>query len=167
MAGGVDDDDVAGRPLGVLDRVTGDLHRVADAVAGRRGVHLDAGPAPEHLELPDGVGALEVGGDKQRLVPLALEQAGQLAGQGGLAGTLEAGQHDHRRRVLGELESPALTTEHVDQLLVDDLDDLLGRVERLGDLRFAGPLLHRRDEALDHRQRDIGRQERRRICAVA
>ncbi len=159
-AGGVDDDDVAGGAAGVLDRVAGHLHRVADAVAGLRGVHLDAGPATEHLELPDGVGALEVGGDQQRLVALALEPAGQLAGERRLTGTLEAGQHDHGRRVLGELEPPPLAAEDVDQLLVDDLDDLLGRVERLGDLGAARPLLDVRDEALDHRQGDVGLQQR-------
>ena len=146
--------------LRVLDRRAGHLHRVTDAVAGLRGVHLDAGPATEHLELPDGVGALEVGGDEQRLVPLALEPAGQLAGEGRLTGTLEAGQHDHRRRLLGELEPPPLAAEHLDQLLVDDLDDLLGRVQRLGDLGAAGPLLDGRDEALDHRQRDVRLQQR-------
>ena len=60
-AGGVDDDDVAHRPPGVLDRVAGDLHRVADAVAGLGRVDLDAGPAAEHLELVDRVRALQVG----------------------------------------------------------------------------------------------------------
>ena len=138
-AGGVDDDDVPGGPSGVLDRGLRHLHRVADAVAGLRGVHLDPGAATEHLELPDGVGTLEVGGDQQRLVPLGLEPAGQLAGEGGLAGALEAGQHDHGRRLLGELEPTPLATEDGDQLLGDDLDDLLGRVERLGDSR-RGPV---------------------------
>ncbi len=159
-AGGVDDDHVPGRPAGVLDRRLRHLDRVTDTVAGLRGVHLDSGATTEHLELPDGVGPLEVGGDQQRLVPLALEPASQLAGEGGLAGALEAGEHDHGRWLLGELEPTPLATEDVDQLLVDDLDDLLGRVERLGDLRTAGPLLDVADEALDDRKRDVGLQQR-------
>ena len=48
----------------------------------------------------------------------------------------------------------------VDELLVDDLDDLLGRVQRLADLLAAGPLLDRVDELLDHGQRDVGLEQR-------
>ena len=96
---------------GVLDRVPGHLHRVADAVARLGRVHLDAGPLAEHLELVDRVGALQVAGDQQRLVALALEPAGQLAGERGLTGALQAGQHDHRRRLLGELQPPGLAAE--------------------------------------------------------
>ena len=47
-----------------------------------------------------------------------------------------------------------------DELLVDDLDDLLGRVQRTGDLGALGPLLDPRDERADHRQRDVGLQQR-------
>ena len=47
-----------------------------------------------------------------------------------------------------------------DELLVDDLDDLLGGVQRLADLGAAGALLDRRDEVLDHRQRDVGLEQR-------
>ena len=47
----------------------------------------------------------------------------------------------------------------VDELLVDDLDDLLGRVQRPADLGAAGALLDRRDEVLDHGQRDVGLEQ--------
>ena len=116
--------------------------------------------AAEHLELVDRVRALQVGGDQQRLVALALEPAGQLAGQRRLTGTLQTGQHDHGRRLLGELQPPAPRRRGRDQLLVDDLDDLLGRVERLGDLGAARPLLEVGDERLDHGQRDVRLQQR-------
>jgi hypothetical protein len=53
--------------------------------------------------------------------------------------------------VFGERQPAGLTTEYGDELLVDDLDDLLGRVERLGDLGAAGAFLEPGDEALDHR----------------
>ena len=61
---------------------------------------------------------------------------------------------------LGEAQPPGLAAEDRDELLVDDLDDLLGRVQRLGDLRAAGPLLDRVDEVPDHRQRDVGLEQR-------
>ena len=66
-AGGVDDDDVV-HACGVACSIEsrGDLDRVADAVAGLGRVHRDAGPLADDLELLDGVGALEVGGDQQR-----------------------------------------------------------------------------------------------------
>ena len=66
---------------------------------------------------------------------LLLEVHGQLAGQGGLAGALQAGEQDHGRRVLGELQPTGLAAEQLDELLVDDLDDLLGGVQRARDLR--------------------------------
>jgi hypothetical protein len=158
-AGGVDDDDVAGGPPGVLDRVAGHRDRVADAVAGLRRVHLDAGPLAEHLELVDRVRPLQVGRDQHGLMSLGLQPPGQLAGQGGLAGALEPGEHDHRRRLLGEPQPAGLAAEHGDQFLVDDLDDLLGRVERLGDLGAERPGLEVGDEGLDHGQRDVGLEQ--------
>ena len=50
--------------------------------------------------------------------------------------------------------------EDRDELLVDDLDDLLGGVQRLGDLGAGRPLLDLRDELADHRQRDVRFQQR-------
>ena len=145
-AGGVDDDDVVQGALGLGHTGPGHRHRVADAVARLGGEHLDAGPLAVDLELVDGVGALEVGGDQQRAVALLLEPQRELGGQRRLAGALEAGQHDHRRRGLREAQPAGLAAEDRDELLVDDLDDLLGGVERPADLLAAGPLLDRGDE---------------------
>ena len=47
-----------------------------------------------------------------------------------------------------------------DELLVDDLDDLLRRVQRLRDLRAERPLLDRGDELADDGQRDVGLEQR-------
>ena len=46
--------------------VAGDRDRVADAVAGLGGEHRDPGALAVDLELLDGVGPLQVGGDQQR-----------------------------------------------------------------------------------------------------
>jgi len=42
---------------------------------------------------------------------------------------------NHRRRRLGQVTGGSRPPEDADQLLVDDLDDLLGRIQRDGDLR--------------------------------
>ena len=53
-------------------------------------------------------------------------------------------------------EPAGLAAEDRDELLVDDLDDLLGRVQRLADLVAEGALAHAGGELLDDRQRDVG-----------
>ncbi len=53
-----------------------------------------------------------------------------------------------------------LAAEDADELLVDDLDDLLGRVERLAHLRAERPLADGVGELLDDRQRDVGVEQR-------
>ncbi len=158
-AGGVDDHDVVQRALGLGHAGAGDRDRVADAVARLGGEHLDADPLAVDLELVDGVGALEVGGHEQRAAALLLEPQRQLGGQRRLAGALEAGEHQHGRRGLREAQPAGLAAEDRDELLVDDLDDLLGRVQRPADLLAAGPGLDRVDERLDHRQRDVGLEQ--------
>lgn len=92
-------------------------------------------------------------------MPLALEPLAELSGERRLTGTLEAREHDHGGRLLGEAQAARLATEDADQLLVDDLDDLLRRVQRLGDLFTEGPLLDLLDEGAHHGQRDVRFQE--------
>ena len=150
------------------DRVTegaGALPRVEDRVvaphvAALGGEHRHAGPLAHDLELGHGVGPLQVGRHQHRRVPLLLEPPAELAGEGRLARALEAGQHDHRRRVLRELQRAGLAPEDADELVVDDLDDLLGRVERAGDLGAERPLAHGVGEVLDHRKRHVGVEQR-------
>jgi hypothetical protein len=93
-------------------------------------------------------------------VALALEPAAELSGQCRLTGALETGQHDDRRRGLGHPDAAGLPAEDADELLVDDLDDLLRRVQRTGHLGAGRALLDRRDERADHRQRDVGLEQR-------
>ena len=102
------------------------------AALGREDRH--AGALAGDLELGDGVGSLQVGGDEQRGVSLVLEPPAELAGEGGLARSLQAGEHDHGGRLLRERELPGLPAEDRDELLLHDLDDLLGRVESLAHL---------------------------------
>ena len=55
---------------------------------------------------------------------------------------------------------PGLAAEDGDELVVDDLDDLLRRVERTRQLGLAGPLLDRGDEVPDHGEVDVGLEQR-------
>jgi len=157
---GVDDHDVVQLASRLLDG--GPRHRdgITDAVAGLGSEDRDADALTVDLELLDGVGTLQVAGHQQRGLALLLQPQGELGRQRGLARTLQAGQHDHGRAGLGVAQSTGLPAEDGDELLVDDLDDLLGRVQRLADLRAAGPLLDVADERLDDGQRDVGLEQR-------
>jgi hypothetical protein len=120
---------------------------------------VDPGPLTNDLQLVDRVGTLQVGRHQQRGVALLPQPQRELPGQRRLTRALQAGEHDHRRRTLGEPQLPRLATEDADQFLVDDLDHLLGGVERSGQLGPPGPLLDRGDEVPDHAQVDVCLQQ--------
>ena len=92
--------------------------------------------------------------------PWPLSQTRELAGQRRLARALQAGEHDDGRRLLREPDAARLTTEDADELLVDDLDDLLRRVQRLADLGAERALADGVGELLDDRQGDVGVEQR-------
>ena len=151
--------------LRFLDAVLGDLDGVAAHLfvfardAGLRREHGHARALADHLELRDGVGALEVRGHEQRRLALLLEVVRELASERGLSGTLQTRKHDDRWPGLGELQRPRLAPKDRDELLVDDLDDLLGRVERAGHFRAERALAHVARERANHADRDVGVEE--------
>ena len=99
-AGGVDDDHVVLLAAGVLDRVAGDRDRVADAVARLGREDRDAGPLADDLQLGDRVrAAAGRQATSSGVWPCPCSQRAELAGQRRLTGALQAGQHDHRRRL--------------------------------------------------------------------
>ncbi len=124
--------------------LAGHLDRVADAVAGLGRVDLTPARSPSDLQLLDRVGALQVGGDQQRLVALALEPAASFPASVVLPDPCRPASMMTVGGSLANCSRAGLAAEDVDQLLVDDLDDLLGRVERLGDLRAPARSLTRR-----------------------
>ena len=97
-----------------------------------RGEGGHAGALADNLQLLHRTRALQVAGHQHRGVALLGQVVGQLAGQRGLTGTLQTGEHDHGRRVFRHVEPARLAAEDVGQLLVDDLDHLLRRVQRRG-----------------------------------
>ena len=155
---GVEDDDA--RPL--LPRPVhaepADGDRIGDPVGG---VHRDAELSAEDDQLLDGGRTLEVGRDEHHAAPLLLEAPGELGAGGRLAGALQAAEHDHRRPPGLEVERVIDRPHQVDQLAVDDADELLGRVERLEDLRPDRPLHDLVEEGVDDVIGDVGLEERR------
>ncbi len=164
-ARGVEDDRVAARLDGVLDAVLADLggsvlalEELGDAGAldPLLGVDGELEALAEHLELVDGRGPLEVGGDEEGLLlPLLDEPLGELAAGRRLARALEAHHHDdgRSRRVL--LQAAVDRPHEVHELVVDDLDDLLARVDALDDLVADRLELDALDEVLDDRDRNV------------
>src|SRR6266567_685797 len=158
--GGVDDHDVVQPVPGLVQRAARDVDRISHPVARRGGEHGHGRLLTEYLQLLHGVGPLQVGSDEQRGVALLAEPQRELRRQRGLAGALQASQHDHSRWLLGEAQPPGLAAEDLDELLVNDLDDLLGRVQRRGHLFAGRALLDPGDEGPDHWPGDIRLKQR-------
>ena len=92
-AGGVVDDDVVAAALRL---VAGACVQISSGVAPGHVEDRDADLLAEDLELLDGGGALHVGRDEERLLPLLLQVARELGAGGRLPGALEADHHDAR-----------------------------------------------------------------------
>ncbi len=155
--GGVQDHRVKARGVGRFHGGPGNGHRVLGRLAG---VHCHPDVGPQALELLDGRGPLHVRGHQIRLLPLALEAPGQLGRGGGLAGALQAHQHHGHRRFAAQIQPGRLPAQQRRQLLVDDLDDLLGRGQRPHDLFPHRPLPDALDEGLGDLIIDVGFEKR-------
>ena len=100
--GAVDDQDVGVLLACFGQRRLGDIHRVLADLAGQA---LDLHLPGHHPELFNGRRAVDVGRDHQHfLVLLGAQPARQLAHGGGLAGALQAGHQDHRRRLRPQVQ---------------------------------------------------------------
>ena len=153
-AGGVDNQNVFAESAGFFETISRNTDRVRVFAEDR---HSDL--ARQHPKLLNRSRALKVGSDDQHVAPLGLEPAGQFAGCRGLAGTLQTGHEDDGRRLRREFDLEGLTAERLDQLVVDDLDHLLGRVQDRGQLgahaRDADPL----DQVAYDDEVDVGLQQ--------
>ena len=155
-AGGIQEDDVVAVVPGVADGVPGDLDGVALALLKDREVQL----AAHHLQLLDGGGTVDVAADQQgALSELAAHEAAELCRGGGLAGAVEAHHHHHRRGMGGGGQLAGLGAHQGDELLVDDLDDLLGGGQGVQHVAADGPLRDLGHEVLDHFVADVGFQQ--------
>ncbi len=166
-AGGVEDQDVEAFAAGLLERAARDRQRHFQRHDRQRG---DAGLLTQDLELLlrrraagverghhdlalDREGAAEFGRHALRALAEAIADLG--AGRG-LAGALEADHQDDDRRNGVEVEVGHRAAQHLDQVVVDDLDDHLARRDRADDIGADGLGTDRIDEVADDRQRHVG-----------
>ncbi len=156
-ARGVEDDDVVAlQPRDALG-ASGDFD---GALAGNDRQRVDADLLAENAQLLLRGRALDVERGHQHAALVALGQAlGDLGGGGGLAGALQADQHDGdgRRRV--EIDALAFRAQSLDQRVVDDLDDHLTGLDRLDDGGADGPGAGAVDEGAHDVEGDVGLQQ--------
>lgn len=125
-----------------------------------RSEYRHPGTLADNLQLVDCRRPLKVTGHQKRCVSLPAKAYCQFASQRCLAGSLQAGQHHYRRWFLSERQLAGLAAEDADQFFVDDLDNLVGRVE--SSRYFGTPSaffdpVHKRPH---HRQRNVGFKQR-------
>ena len=90
-----------------------------------------------------------------------LEPVAEFAGERGLAGALQTGEHDDRRRILREVERAIDSLpENVGELVVDDPHHLLRRIQRFGNLGAQCAVAYARGERAHHVERDVGVEQR-------
>ena len=159
-AGGVEEEDVIAADLGGLDRAAGDVGGQLARNDRQRGDQR-TGLLGEDRELFHGRRAAHVErGEQDALLAAVGEAFGDLAGGGGFARALQAGHHHDRR---GHIDAKVgfflVRAEHVDEGIIDDLDDLLARADRADDFFADGAHAHLVDEVLDHRQRHVGLEQ--------
>ena len=153
---GVDDHDVAAVGRCALET----LARRGDGIRRVGAVNRQLDLAAELLELVDRGGTLEVRGDEARrllLVPSQMER--ELGRRRRLARALEAAEEDDGRGA-PEHELRVGRAHQLGQLLVDDLHDLLARVEPLEDILAEGTLPHGVHELLHDLEVDIRLEQR-------
>ena len=122
--------------------------------------HRDVQLLAHHLQLGDGGGTVHVAGGQQRaLAVLPAHQTRQLGAVGGLTGALQA-HHHHNGGALGRGGQTGVSAAHQRrQLLIDDLDDLLGGGQAVQHVRAHALLGDGRHKVLDDLVADVGLQQ--------
>ena len=160
----IDDVVVLGLGVGSMPR-RGDRDRVAGRPLARRagcGANTcTPARSPTICSWLTASGPLQVARHQQRRVALVLKPFRELAGQRGLTGALQAGQHDHRRRRLGE--PPAAGSRRRGCRSSSSLTILTTCCAGLSAPETSAPLarsLMRATNAAHHGQRNVGFQQR-------
>ncbi len=157
--GGVENDDVVALATPGFEGAAGDRHRPLAGDDRQRG---NTDLAAELRQLLLRRRPLHIERGHQHLLAFAgLQAQRDLRGGRGLARALQPDQHDRDRRGRVEVEPiPAgrrrAAAEHLDQMIVNDLDDHLAGGDRAQHLLPGRPLAHRGDEVAHHRQGDVG-----------
>ncbi len=112
------------------------------------------------FQLLAGSGTVHVDRNQQRPMAALLQPVRQLAGRGGLAGTLQAGHEHDRRWLRSELHLGSIAAQDLDQFIAQNLDDLLGGRERRRHLLPDSLFLDVVDELLYDLEVDVGFEQR-------
>ena len=145
---------------GTTRRIQGPFHDGHGIVRRLTGHEAGAYLASHGFQLGDGGRTVHVHTDHHDLLLLTLDEpASELARRGGLARALQAGQQNHHRRLRPQVQGLIVAAHDLHQLVVDDLDQCLARLEAARHLLAHGTLAHVLNEALDHRQSHVGFQQ--------
>ena len=123
--GSIQDQDVVAVVSGLHHRPAGDLHRIPCPISNT------GTPAcsPTILSCSMAAGAVDITGGQQRPLAAGLEIPGQLAQWVVLPAPEGPAHHDDGRILRGEVDAGVGRAHQLGELVVDDLDDLLGRSE--------------------------------------
>ena len=140
--GGVEDNDVDALVLRLFQRATANVDRVFRfAVDEDRNAELTA----QHFQLIDSGGTLQVGGDEHRFATGGQEAFPQFAATRRFTRPLQPAKHNRRERLLFRKRMVDRAHQR-DQLVVDDLQNLLRRVQRAGNFEPENLFLNGIDE---------------------
>ncbi len=98
--------------------------------------------------------------NQQRTVSAILQPVRQLAGGGGLTGTLQSGHQDDGRRLRRKLHARRIFAEDLDQFVAQNLDDLLSGRKRGHHFLTDGLGADLVDQLLDDFEVDVGLEQR-------
>ena len=154
-AGGIQEHHVVAMFFGMLHGGFGNVNGVGLPHLEDRDVQLFT----HHFQLPDGGGAVDITGGQQGALALLFHQSGQFGAIGGFTCTLQAHQHDYGGRGRGDGQLAVPAAHESGELLIDDLDDHLGRGEGLQHIGAYGTLGDRGHKVLDHLKVDVRLQK--------
>ena len=155
-ARGIKDQHIAGLRAGFLHGGAGDLLHILLTLE-REHRHIDL--LTECLQLIHRRRPIHIRRDEQRLAALFLNQLGELAAGGGFTRTMQANHHDAGGIAAG-LELGVGIAKQRDQFIVNDLHDLLARLNAGQHLIAEGFLLNASEEFLGHLEVDVRLQQR-------
>ena len=120
----VDDADIFQVVDGIVNALLGDL----DWILAIGAIYAYADFATQRFELVSCCRTVNVAGDKQGIMPIALQQICELCSRSSLTRTLKADEHDDiRLLVRGKIELGIGFAEQNRELFENDLDDVLRR----------------------------------------
>ncbi|MNM55024.1 hypothetical protein D3C81_661540 [compost metagenome] len=156
--GGIDDDHVDEFEFCFLNSRLRDLDRLLAQVGWEEG---NANFTSQHFQLLDRRRTVNVRGhDHDRLLLALFKEARELAGGGGFTSALQTGHQDDSRWNGAQVQVFVGRAHQAFELGLDDLHEGLARRQAARHLGTDGTFLDRIDEVLDHRQGDVGFEQR-------